>query len=51
MVGSMDGKMAKNKNANVEIVAPGSTLWFAGNPRKSEGLIPPDWKTVEKKDS
>lgn len=42
--------MAKNKNANAEIVAPGSTLWFAGSPGKSKGLIPPDWKTVEKKD-
>lgn len=39
------------KNGTLKnIYAPGPNLWFAGDHNKSRGLIPNNWKTLERKD-
>lgn len=39
----------KNGTAK-NIIAPGTSLWFSGSPGKSVGLIPTNWKTLERVD-
>jgi hypothetical protein len=40
--------LADMNGISKNIIAPGTSLWFAGEPGKSVGLIPKNWKTVEK---
>lgn len=42
--------IAEKSGTLKKVAAPGASLWFAGNPGKSSGLIPNNWITLEKKD-